>query len=118
MNLPEKSPRRLLYENRYGKANLQKLIAKVKEDLANKAWMDASTQACPICTVRVQKSMGCNHMTCWKCGGHFCYRCGAKLKGTNPYSHFSTPGIPCYNQLFDEIPDDDGWQPMEGFNHL
>jgi hypothetical protein len=27
---------------------------------------------CPRCGIRVEKSMGCNHITC-RCGDHFCY---------------------------------------------
>ena len=54
-------------------------------------------------------------MTCWKCGKHFCYRCGAALSGSNPYQHFSQPGS-CYQKLFDfhggEVMD---WEMMEGF---
>ena len=30
---------------------------------------------CPFCSRWVEKSMGCNHMTC-VCKKHFCYKCG------------------------------------------
>lgn len=40
-------------------------------------------------------------MTCWKCGQHFCYRCGTKLPPSDPYKHFSTVGLGCYYKLFD-----------------
>jgi E3 ubiquitin-protein ligase RNF14 len=33
-----------------------------------------------------------SQITCGKCRNHFCYRCGDKIDGQNPYSHFSTPG--------------------------
>lgn len=42
-------------------------------------------------------------MTCSKCGAHFCFRCGERL-GTDPYKHFSTPGLGCFNKLFDYVP--------------
>lgn len=29
------------------------------------------------------------------------YRCGTKLQASNPYAHFSTPGMSCYYKLFD-----------------
>ena len=63
-------------------------------------------------------SAGHVKMTCGKCKHHFCYRCGEKLNPTNPYSHFSTPGYRCYSKLFDFQPQDDGWQPVEGFDAL
>jgi len=127
------SPVRKTMERRYGKKNLEKLVAKYEEDRANREWLEKSTMACPSCHVHVEKSMGCNHvsgsashpsvvgyslhclqMTCSKCQQHFCYRCGSKLQAGNPYEHFSTPGGRCYSKLFDvtEI----GWEePMEGF---
>jgi len=40
-------------------------------------------------------------MTCRQCGQHFCYRCGVKLERSNPYQHFSIPGLACYYKLFD-----------------
>eukprot|EP00731_Ephydatia_muelleri_P022786 Em0015g369a len=33
-------------------------------------------QKCPICTVFIERSTGCNHMTCKRCGTEFCYLCG------------------------------------------
>lgn len=32
-------------------------------------------QRCPRCHQMIEKSEGCNHMTC-RCGGQFCYKCG------------------------------------------
>ena len=33
-------------------------------------------QKCPICRVYIERSDGCNHMTCRRCGTEFCYLCG------------------------------------------
>ncbi|KAI0803062.1 RWD-domain-containing protein [Irpex lacteus] len=118
MKLPEGSSGRELMERRYGRANLRRLVAKYEEDQANKKWMDESTMACPSCRIKVEKSVGCNHMTCAKCGQHFCYRCGDKLLASNPYQHFSTPGIPCFSKLFDYQSTELEWQPVEGFDAL
>ena len=49
-------------ERRYGKKNLKRLVSKYKEDRANREWLEKSTKACPSCHVRVEKSMGCNHV--------------------------------------------------------
>ncbi|KAL0950896.1 hypothetical protein HGRIS_007655 [Hohenbuehelia grisea] len=113
------SPEREKFEKRYGKVMLSRLVAKYEEDQLNKKWLDASTMACPGCSVNVEKSLGCNHMTCAKCKQHFCYRCGTKLNPSNPYSHFSISGQRCFNKLFDFMQgEDDGWQPIEGFEFL
>ncbi|THH21564.1 hypothetical protein EW146_g36 [Bondarzewia mesenterica] len=84
MSLPEDSPSRLVLEQRYGRANINRLVAKYREDQANRQWLESSTMACPGCQVKVEKSVGCNHMTCAKCKQHFCYRCGAKLNAGDP----------------------------------
>ncbi|KAJ7153965.1 hypothetical protein C8R43DRAFT_1186848 [Mycena crocata] len=36
---------------------------------------------CPVCRTRVERSEGCNHMTCIApaCNSHFCYRCGGLI---------------------------------------
>lgn len=117
--LPEGSSERVLVERRFGKANVLKLVKMYEEEQANKQWLTSSTTACPGCNVRVEKSLGCNHvgdsmkcrvkdsranklqMTCTKCRQHFCYRCATKLPPSDPYMHFSAVGTRCYNKLFD-----------------
>ncbi|GLB36376.1 putative RWD [Lyophyllum shimeji] len=115
LNLPEGSVERELIEKRFGRTNVLKLVKHYEEEQANKAWLQASTMACPGCDVHVEKSLGCNHMTCTKCRQHFCYRCGTKLPAGDPYKHFSTVGHSCYNKLFDFQAEEEEWQPMEGF---
>jgi hypothetical protein len=44
-------------------------------------------QKCPKCLYLVQKSDGCNYMTC-RCQCKFCYLCGAGLDGTNSGNHW------------------------------
>lgn len=55
------------------------------------------SQCCPTCNVRVQRSFGCNHMTCTQCRTHFCYRCGTQLDSENPYAHFRSGGCPTFD---------------------
>jgi len=44
-----------------------------------------TTQACPSCHARVQRSGGCAHMTC-TCGAHFCWHCGEETSnGSGPH---------------------------------
>jgi len=59
----EDSPLRKSMECRYGKRNLERLVAKHEEDRANREWFEKSTKACPSCHVHVEKSMGCNHVS-------------------------------------------------------
>jgi len=41
------------------------------------AWRGTpNCQKCPLCRVYIQKSKGCNHMTCNRCTAEFCYKCG------------------------------------------
>ncbi|OCH96590.1 RWD-domain-containing protein [Obba rivulosa] len=116
--LPEDSPERAVMERRYGAKNIRRLVERYEEERANERWLEHSTTECPTCNVHVEKSFGCNHMTCAKCREHFCYRCGERLQASNPYVHFSTPGKRCFSKLFDFENIDDEWQPMEGFDAI
>eukprot|EP01099_Mayorella_cantabrigiensis_P007755 TRINITY_DN7017_c0_g1_i1.p1 TRINITY_DN7017_c0_g1~~TRINITY_DN7017_c0_g1_i1.p1 ORF type:complete len:499 (-),score=104.65 TRINITY_DN7017_c0_g1_i1:66-1562(-) len=51
---------------------------------------------CPSCGVEIQKSAGCNHMTCAFCKHQFCWIC------FTPYEteHFRDEKSPCYGKLF------------------
>ncbi|KAI6002599.1 hypothetical protein F5J12DRAFT_840055 [Pisolithus orientalis] len=107
---------RITLERRYGRTSVQRLVRQHREEEENRKWLESSTTECPGCALRVEKSMGCNHMTCSKCKTHFCYRCGHKISATNPYQHFSTPGTSCFSKLFDFVPSgEDDWQPIEAF---
>lgn len=51
---------------------------------------------CPKCHVFIQKSAGCDHMSCARCHTEFCYRCGKKYHHIkfigNHYDRFSILG--------------------------
>jgi E3 ubiquitin-protein ligase RNF14 len=79
-----------------------------KEEQATIAYIRRHTSECPVCLVPVQKSMGCNHMTCFQCRTHFCYLCATWLDPHNPYQHFNVEGRPCYQRLWDLEEGDDG----------
>lgn len=97
----EGSTTRREMELRYGKANLERMVRNHEEETQNRAYIESNTQKCPCCSVRIEKSMGCNHMTCRSCHTHLCYRCGTRLNPNEPYRHFNTPGAPCFQKLFD-----------------
>lgn len=101
MKLEEGSMERLAMEQRYGRTKLRQMALKYEEDESNRQWMESQTQPCPNCHSRVEKSYGCNHITCFRCQCHFCFRCGQKLSASNPYDHYNKyPSSRCYHMLF------------------
>ena len=62
-------------------------------------WKVRNTRKCPKCRMRIQKSGGCDHMTC-KCGHEICWRCGGN------YSRKSRSGTVrrgCSSDLFPSL---------------
>ena len=43
-------------------------------------WLKVNTKNCPKCKVRIEKNMGCMHMTCKKCKYEFCWLCMGDYK--------------------------------------
>lgn len=38
-------------------------------------WVQKNSKPCPSCQVPIEKSEGCNHMTCSRCSANFCWLC-------------------------------------------
>ncbi|KAG2493664.1 hypothetical protein HYH03_008178 [Edaphochlamys debaryana] len=57
-----------------------------RNQLKSLAMMRSTTRQCPMCHMAVEKSEGCNKMTCAYCGTFFCWKCGMSIHG---YDHFS-----------------------------
>ena len=59
-------------------------------------------QRCPKCKVFIERSSGCDSMTCNRCNTNFCYKCGETFSGFpgfgDHYKHLSIYGCP-YNYL-------------------
>ncbi|KAG1889377.1 hypothetical protein F4604DRAFT_839128 [Suillus subluteus] len=106
VGLAEGDVRRLEIERRWGRRNVERLVLKYEEDRLTREWISRCSMGCPGCGVQVEKSVGCNHMTCIKCKQHFCYLCGEKLSPLEPYKHFNTIGKSCFEKLFDDIDSD------------
>jgi E3 ubiquitin-protein ligase RNF14 len=89
------------------------------EEKATLEYMKLHSTKCPTCGAPAQKSMGCNHMTCFRCQSHFCYLCSAWLDPNNPYKHFNELDggrrTGCYNRLW-ELEGGDGNAADEGYN--
>lgn len=84
------------------------------EEKATYEYIRLHTSPCPYCQAPVQKTMGCNHMSCFNCRTHFCYLCGSWLDGENPYQHFNKGGSPCYQRLWELEEGDEGQGPEDG----
>lgn len=53
------------------------------------AWAtDNNVKRCPSCRLWVEKTEGCNHMSC-KCGAHFCWICTGVFDASRIYTHMS-----------------------------
>lgn len=67
-----------------------------KGDLLLKDWArefhygQLNAQKCPKCKIYIQRSLGCDHMTCSRCETSFCYRCGEHYRSVKLLgNHFS-----------------------------
>jgi len=86
---------RQLLEKTYGRKQLALLV----ESTLSEKYIEKESKPCPHCKIPIEKSEGCNKMTC-KCGAYFCFICSKQLDKGNPYFHFQDPSSPCYRQLF------------------
>lgn len=84
------------------------------EEKASEEYIKLHSTPCPTCTAPCQKSLGCNHMICFKCKSHFCYLCSSWLEQGNPYRHFNNPKNGCYMRLW-ELEGGDGGDVGIGF---
>lgn len=71
------------------------------EEQASAEFLRLHISRCPTCNAPCQKSMGCNHMICFRCRSHFCYLCSAWLPEEDPYRHYNTPNFSCYQRLWE-----------------
>ena len=57
---------------------------------------------CPECDVAVERTSGCNHITC-TCGTHWCFTCGGAFELDVIYTHMSE----AHGGFYDDNDDDD-----------
>ncbi|CAK7243009.1 MAG: hypothetical protein STHCBS139747_004515 [Sporothrix thermara] len=83
-----------------------------EEDKASLEYLAHHTTPCPTCAAPAQKTMGCNHMICFRCNTHFCYLCSSWLDSSNPYRHFGEAPdgrrTGCFNRLWELEQGDEG----------
>ncbi|KAM7206444.1 hypothetical protein V8F20_002793 [Naviculisporaceae sp. PSN 640] len=58
-----------------------------KEEEASVKKIGMTTKPCPKCEAPIEKNKGCSHMTCTRCGFHFCWDCGADYYLPDGRSH-------------------------------
>lgn len=64
------------------------------------------SKQCPRCNMAIQKTEGCNAMSCIACNTKFCWLClKVTPSGENPHNHFWTRDSSCYHKLFTTHPD-------------
>ena len=68
-------------ERRMGLRKLQKHLCEADPRVIDQPVFDLAKRSgwarCPHCKRMVERTDGCNHMTC-RCGGQFCYRCSRR----------------------------------------
>eukprot|EP00094_Tigriopus_californicus_P008652 TCALIF_08340-PA protein Name:"Similar to RNF14 E3 ubiquitin-protein ligase RNF14 (Homo sapiens)" AED:0.05 eAED:0.05 QI:59/0.85/1/1/1/1/8/113/640 len=94
---------KVILEKRYGKRQLTVMV----DEFQSLTYLEDNTKRCPKCGTPIQKSEGCNKMTCNKCNTHFCYICGDKISHINPYTHFNVAGSDCAGRLFEGITEEE-----------
>ncbi|XP_063981477.1 E3 ubiquitin-protein ligase RNF14-like isoform X2 [Diachasmimorpha longicaudata] len=92
-----------MLESRYGKKQLQILV----ENSRSENWITKNSHNCPHCNAAIEKSDGCNKMTCGRCNTYFCWLCGSRLNHDTPYSHYQDPRSKCYRMLHHGLFGDD-----------
>lgn len=99
----ENSRERYILLNTYGKCRINQLLKNYEAEMSLKELLDdpdAGLHRCPGCDMLIEKSEGCNKMTCPKCDTKYCYRCKGILDPVDPYRHYSDPGSECYARCF------------------
>lgn len=90
-----KCKKRVLLNTHENRCEFEQLQGSLQE---TRDWIAENTKECPECAFRVEKSSGCNHMTCPKCNVHYCFLCTEPINKYSPVDHFSNPETPCYHK--------------------
>ncbi|KAK0196880.1 hypothetical protein F5146DRAFT_946862 [Armillaria mellea] len=65
-----------------------------EQERLSEAWLleQRGIKKCPTCSRLLEKTEGCNHMTCptFRCGAHICWRCMGAFDAGQIYDHMNT----------------------------
>jgi hypothetical protein len=78
-----------------------------EQDRMNETWaLTSGAKKCPSCQVWIEKTEGCNHMTC-RCGAHICWKCMGVFPREDIYKHLRDMhgGIFEHDEVEDPIPE-------------
>ncbi|KAF9523724.1 hypothetical protein CPB83DRAFT_655759 [Crepidotus variabilis] len=89
LNPPEDSGKERFFAQNHSKMSASKMLKLRRAEKASLQYLQFATTSCPGCHCYVEKTAGCNHMVCFKCSQHFCFRCGIAIPDKS-YDHFST----------------------------
>ena len=62
----------------------------LKKELFSGIWKRLRTKRCPKCRIRIQKTGGCQHMTCQRCKYEFCWICAKKHPRHSILGHWTS----------------------------
>ncbi|KAK0239865.1 hypothetical protein EDD85DRAFT_823594 [Armillaria nabsnona] len=76
-----------------------------EQERMSEAWLlqQRGIKKCPTCSRLLEKTEGCNHMTC-PCGAHICWRCMGVFDAGNIYDHMGTVHGGIYADEPDPVP--------------
>lgn len=89
---------------RYGRRAMELAVEEYQSDQLFEQLVQSNESdivRCPGCSLPIQRSDGCNKMTCSRCLTMFCNICGTILSKQDPYAHFNDPACDCYGRLFE-----------------
>ena len=98
------SHERKVFHSRYGHTVMRRAVKEYEMDQLFTKLIENSPDCsqCPSCEIVIQKSDGCNLMTCAHCDTKFCFLCGF-ITGAS-HDHFADPTSTCYRKLFHGMP--------------
>ncbi len=76
------------------------------QEFESTKWVYSNSKKCPNCSSNIQKTEGCNKMTCTQCQSNFCWLCDSLIPKHDPYSHFKigpNSRSRCVGKLFEGL---------------
>lgn len=72
-------------EGRSREENERSKVKELQNEVLAMKYVAQNAKRCPRCGTAIERSEGCNKMTCSNCGAFFCFLCGKEVDG---YGHF------------------------------